>query len=162
MDVFDYAMKIELDGKAFYEKRAQLTTHQGLRNILLEMAEDEQKHYEIFKEMKEGRGWDAMGEGTQILTRAKGFFEQLAEEGVPEFPADELAAWKELRETEENAEKFYREKAAEATDETSRKALNLIADEERKHHHLIDNMIEFLTRPSTWLEDAEWRNIEAY
>jgi rubrerythrin len=161
MDVFDFAMKIELEGKAWYEQQAERTTEPGLRRILLEMAEDEARHYEVFKGLKEGRGWPETTEETRVLDSASNFFEELAKKGAPKFPEDELSAWKELRETEAKAEAFYREKAAEATDEGARKALNLIADEERKHHDLIDNMIDFLTEPIAWLENAEWRLAKA-
>jgi rubrerythrin len=160
MEVFDFAMKMELEGKAWYERRAQLTEHPGLRRILQEMAEDEGRHYETFKALKEGRGGTGSTEETQVLGSVKSFFEELVDKGAPQFPEHDLAAWKELRETEAKAEKFYREKADEATDEDSRQALELIADEERKHHLLIDNMIEFLTTPDAWLENAEWRQVK--
>ena len=162
MDVFEFAMKIELEGKAWYEKQAETTQNPRLRSILLEMAQDEQEHYELFKRMKDEGGFSGGTPSSDVLDKVKVFFEEMSIEEANAFPSAEVEAWKQLRDNEGNAEKFYREKAAEAKDEASRKALTLIADEERKHHHLIDNMIEFLTRPSTWLEDAEWRHIEAY
>ena len=54
MDVFEFAMKMELDGKEWYEKAAAQTTDGALKNILLEMAADEQKHYEVFKAYRDG------------------------------------------------------------------------------------------------------------
>ena len=45
MDVFDFAMKMELQGKAFYETQAALTQIIGLKTVFTGLAADEQKHY---------------------------------------------------------------------------------------------------------------------
>ena len=46
MNVFDFAIKMELDGKAFYEKLAKGTNIAGLQTIFSRLAADEQKHRE--------------------------------------------------------------------------------------------------------------------
>lgn len=162
MDVFDFAMKIELEGKAAYEKQAKATQHPGLRKILEEMAQDEQCHYEVFKRMKEQNGPTGETPLSQVLDNVKVFFEKMTVEEATAFPSAEVEAWRRLRDNELDAEAFYREKAGEATDEKTRKALEQIADEEKKHHQLIENMIDFLTEPQGWLENAEWRGTSAH
>lgn len=162
MDIFEFAMNMELEGKTLYEDAAATSSNPGIRRILLEMAEDEAAHYELFKAMKEGQAWGGKSTKSKVLTTAKVFFEELAEKGAAEFPKDELAVWEKLRAAEQRAEEYYRKQAVDASDEASRRAWNTIADEERKHHHLIDNMIEFLERPTRWLENAEWHQMESY
>lgn len=162
MDVFEFAMKIELEGKAWYEKQAETTQNPRLRSILLEMAQDEQEHYELFKRMKDEGGFSGGTPSSDVLDKVKVFFEEMSIEEANAFPSAEVEAWKQLRDNEGNAEKFYREKAAEATDEKTRAALEQIADEEHKHFQLIENMISFLTEPQGWLENAEWRGMSAH
>jgi len=70
MNVFDFAMKMEVDGKAYYEKLAKKTDLAGLKTIFTRLAEDEQKHYDIFQELKAGAKAPAMPE-TTILNEAK-------------------------------------------------------------------------------------------
>ena len=161
MDVFDFAMKMELDGKAWYERQAAQTQNKVLKDLLLEMARDEEGHYALFKGLKENLAAGGSVNQTHVLVNAKNLFEKMAQEGS-EVVTEDLEVWKQLRDNEKDAEKFYREKAAEAESEGARKALELIADEEHKHTVLIDNVIEFLERPSDWLENAEWRHIESY
>ncbi len=162
MNVFEFAMKMELEGKEWYEKAASGTSDPTLKKILLEMAEDEQKHYDVFKAYRDGTEGTELPPTTSVLTNARSFFERMAESGPVEFSGDEIDVWRQLLENETNAEKFYLEKAAEADDDTTRKALELIATEEFRHRMLIEHMIGFLSAPKTWLESAEWHHLEAY
>ena len=54
MNLFDFAMKMEMDGKAYYEKLATDTPVAGLRTIFTMLAADEQKHYDAVQAMKTG------------------------------------------------------------------------------------------------------------
>lgn len=164
MDIFEYAMKMEQDGKAFYEEQATKTELAELKNILLELAADEQKHYNIFKAMKEGKKTEyEEGKKTKIVTSVKNVFEDLKSRNQDfAFPGDIVAAWEEAREIEKKSEDFYREKAGEVGAQEQKHILNRIADEEHKHWQTIENVIQFLNRPQSWLEDAEWNHMEDY
>ncbi len=164
MDIFEYAMKMEQDGKAFYEEQAAKTDLAELKNILLELAADEQKHYNIFRAMKEGRAAQfEEAKKTRIVTSVKNVFEDLKSRNQDfTFPGDIIAAWEEAREIEKKSEDFYREKAGEVDAQEQKHILNRIADEEHKHWQTIENVIQFLNRPQAWLEDAEWNHLEDY
>ena len=43
MNIFEFAMKMELDGKAYYEKLVAETAVVGLKTIFTNLAADEQK-----------------------------------------------------------------------------------------------------------------------
>ena len=78
MNVFEFAMQMELDGKAYYEKHAETVKHPKLKEILLEMASDEQKHYVIFKAMRDGLETEYKEtEATSITTSVKNIFQEL-------------------------------------------------------------------------------------
>ena len=44
MNIFEYAMKMELDGKQYYEESAAKVGNPELKRILMELAGDEEKH----------------------------------------------------------------------------------------------------------------------
>ncbi|UCD95707.1 MAG: ferritin, partial [Candidatus Zixiibacteriota bacterium] len=54
MNVFDFAMQMEEDGKAFYEKMASQAGNSVMKDVLLGLAKDEEKHYEIFRRFRDG------------------------------------------------------------------------------------------------------------
>ena len=161
MSVFDFAMQMELDGKSFYEEQAAKTETPQLKKLLLEMASDEQKHYEIFKAMKEGENVSYNSEkATQIFKSAKTIFEELKSSGTEfAFDSDLLDAWVQAREIEKKAEAFYRQKADEVDDAGQKEMLHRIADEEHKHWTTIEHVISFLDHPKNWLENAEWSGL---
>ncbi len=162
MNIFEYAMKMEQDGRAFYLKHAESTSVPELKNILVELAEDELKHYSILKAMRDELPAEYKdSEKTTILSTTKNVFEKLkAENKEFSFKSGVTSIWEEAREVERKAEEFYREKANEVGDEKQRHILNRIADEEHYHWVTIENVIRFLTRPQQWLENAEWGSRE--
>lgn len=164
MNIFEYAMKMEMDGKAFYEGHAAGVASPELKDILLQLANDEQKHYEIFKAMHDGKTVEyEVAKKTTILKSIKNVFNTLqAADKDFSFPPDARDIWMEAREIEKKSEDFYREKAGELDNQKQKDILNKIADEEHKHWLTMENIIQFLDRPKTWLEDAEWNNLEDY
>jgi len=165
IDAFEYAMKMEADGKMFYQEQAAVMPEPALKNIFLELANDEERHYNIFKAMKEGKKGDfAEAFQTKILASTKNIFQQLKAENrnIDDFPSAVREAWVKAREIEAKSEKFYREQAEKAGSGDQTKTWNMIADEEHKHWVAMDNVIRFLDRPNQWLEDAEWSNLEPY
>jgi len=164
MDIFDFAMKMETDGRNYYLENADKTNVPQLKSIFLQMADDELKHYEIFKALRDG----ALAEydesrKTTILSSAKNVFETLKSEGSKfSFDAGVEKIWEQARDVEKKAEAFYREKANEVTDERQKHILNRIADEEHHHWVTLDHVIKFLRHPETSLEDAEWSSSGDY
>ena len=82
MSIFEFAMQMELDGKAYYEELAAKTEVPQLKKVLLEMASDEQKHYNLFKAMNENEdtAYDS-DQATKILASTSNIFEELKASG---------------------------------------------------------------------------------
>ncbi len=163
MNVFEFAMQMEKDGEAFYRKMADNAGNNVIKNVLLDLADDEVKHYNIFKRFRDGdlSGAEMMKDSTKVMEKAKNVFQQIADSGdQPNFSGEVVTAWKEAQGIEKKSEDFYREKASDENRPEVQKTLNLIADEEHKHWTLIENVLHFLERPKQWLENAEWNDLE--
>lgn len=166
MNIFEYAMKMEEDGRKYYEEQAGKASNPALKRIWQQLAEDEIKHYEIFRRFRDGetpKAAEMASAGTKILEGTKTVFETMLEkEADYKFSGDEMAAWEKAKALEIDTEKFYREKAEESSDADVKRSFNLLADEEHKHQHLIEHVIAFLNEPRQWLDDAEWSNLDKY
>ena len=164
MNIFEYAMKMEEDGRAFYLEHAEKVSVPELKRILVELAEDELRHYNIIKAIRDGQITEYKeAEKTTILSTVKNVFESLKAEGKElSFRADVKDLWEQAREIEKKSEEFYRQKAGEVDSETRKLIFNRIADEEHKHWVTLENVIQFLDRPKQWLENAEWSHLEDY
>lgn len=161
MNIYQYVQQMEKDGERYYRDLAERTRDEGLKAIFLQLAEDEVKHYQVFKKMEE-RGEPEMAE-TEVLAGAKNVFQQMGEAGEVGDPGtDQMEAYRKAVEVERKSEALYREKAGEV-DRPAHKALfERIADEEKKHAFLLEQVIEFVSRPKHWLENAEFHKLEEY
>ncbi len=160
MDIFEYAMQMELDGKAFYLEIASKSNNKGLKSIVEMLANDEQKHYEILKKLKDEN--PDMRE-TKVIESAKNIFSEMREK-IDEFvkPASNIELFKKAQELEEKSRGYYLEKAKEVDAEYQKEILEKLAEEEKRHYFLLENIIEFVSRPENWLEGAEFNHLDEY
>ncbi|PWB69667.1 hypothetical protein C3F09_10195 [candidate division GN15 bacterium] len=164
MNVFEYAMKMETDGRLFYLDHAGKVTVPELKKILLELADDELKHYNLFKALRDSQPAEyKQSQKTTILATVKNVFEAMKSANKDfQFASEAVKIWQQALEVEKKSEQFYREKAKEVTHANEKMILTSIADEEHRHWVTLNNVIQFINRPKNYLADAEWSNLEEY
>lgn len=166
MDILEFAMQMELDGKEFYLRGAESTREQNLKKIFEMLADEEERHYRFFQKLQRGdvaaeEELDAGGPGT--MDASKTLFRQLADRGATTLVgSDARSLWQKAREIEEKSEKLYRDKADEETDENRKKLLNRIADEEQNHIYLVDNVLVYLRDPEQFRDSQQFKNFMSW
>ncbi|MBU4269140.1 MAG: ferritin family protein [Acidobacteria bacterium] len=161
MNVFDLAMEMEKDGEKYYRQLAEKTNNSGLKNILGMLAEDEVKHFQVLQKLKDSIKVELLS--TPILSGSKNIFQQLHEDkNWDDIPVNQIDLYKKAREIETRSFNFYMEKARAHTDPATQKMFFLIAEEEKRHEFLLDHLIQFVSRPQTWLENAEFNHLDQY
>ncbi len=160
MNIFEFAMKMEKDGENYYRQLAEKVNNKGIQTILTMLADEEVKHYNALVKIQAQK--PQMAE-TTILTDARNVFEQM-KEGNEKFNIDvnQIELYKEAQKIEERSINFYLEKADEVTEEYQKELFLKLAEEEKKHYFVLENIIEFVSRPQTWLENAEWHHLDEY
>ncbi len=165
MDIIEFAMKMELDGKAYYEKLSSSTANKELKKILNELAEEENRHYEYFRRLKSDPHDMSGGSdlrGSKTLDKARNIFEQLAALKREEpFEEDIVSAWTHALRNEEKSEAFYKEKAEKEPDEKRKKLLLKIADEENNHKHMVSGVIMYMKSPGTFIDSAQYKDFRS-
>jgi rubrerythrin len=162
MNVFDFAMKMELDGKAYYEKLAQEAGLPGLSNIFARLAADEQKHYETFQTLKAGTQATAMEDST-VLEFARNVFDRLIEEKSTLGPVrGDLAAYRYAMKIEADSFRLYEDAAKHEKHEEVKNLLLRIAGEERKHFNIVQNIYDFVNAPTQYLAWGEFSNLDEF
>lgn len=162
MNVFEFAMQMEKDGEAFYREIAKNTKEAGLQKIFNTLADEEVIHYNTFKSLYEKTSAEAVE--SNVLVKAKNIFTEMKAKGGISVTDDtsQIDAYKKAMKAEEEAFTFYEKKAAEVSDPAEEKVLLTFAREERRHYRLLENVIEFVSRPEEWLESAEFARMEEY
>lgn len=159
-NIFEYAMQMEKDGEDYYRRLAQKAGNNGMKTILTMLADEEVKHYNAIKRIQTQK---AQISESEILTDAKNVFVQIKESDASfDFDIKQTELYKKARDIEKKSRDFYTEKAGEVTEEYQKELFLKLADEEQKHYVLLDNIIEFVSRPEQWLENAEFYHLEDY
>jgi len=160
MNVYEYAMKVEKDGELYYRELADKTNDAGLKSILTMLADEEVKHYVVFDKMNKKQIIPTQPQ-VDVFSSAKTIFQKMREENqTASFSDDQIDFYKSALHSEENSYKFYIEKALMLEDEEQKAIFMRIAEEERQHMVLLENLVEYISFPERWLENAEFNHME--
>jgi len=160
MDIFEYAMQMEKDGEDYYRQLAKQTANEGLKTILTMLADEEVKHRNVIEKMTKEKPQLAQ---TTVLVDARNVFVQMKESGEKfDFDTGQKELYKKAQDIEKESQDFYLEKANEVKQDYQKDIFLKLAEEEKKHYFLLDNIVEFISRPETWVENAEFNHLEEY
>lgn len=159
MDIFDFAMGMELDGKKYYEKLAAETPVTGLATIFTRLAVDEQKHYDIFRDLK--GGVTSKMAGTTVLEDAKNLFRELMKDDtIVGSMKKGLDGYQHAMKIEKDSVHFYEDAARKESRGEVSALLLRIAGEEQKHYNIMDNLYDFALKPEYFLAWREFSNLK--
>jgi rubrerythrin len=165
MDIYEFALQMEKDGEKYYRELMKESTSAGLKKIFELLADEEAKHYALIEQLHR-KNTSPSFEDTQILKNVKNIFIEMknSKHDWHFETTKETSTFKKAVGIEEKSKEFYLEKAAGASDEQARLFLNQLAKEEEKHMHIMENLVEFVSRPEpgNWLENAEWHHLDEY
>lgn len=154
-NIFDQAMALEQQGEELYRSFARDASDQGTVYIFSWLADQEKKHYEVFQKMK--------NEGTATVEKSsdlKGVREIFANwkktRAKPSVNVRQVELYRQALEVEEKSIRLYEEEARKATNDAAKSAFFTIATEEKAHRQIMENIIEFITKPDFWAENAEF------
>ena len=160
MDIYKYAMQMELDGRHFYLDLAEKTNNKGIKNILTMMAESEAKHYNIILSMQRNDK-TPYSVDTEVLTEVKNIFERMKEEKKEiDVDVSQVEFYKKALQVEIDSEKFYLERADEEKDPHKKEIFLTLAKEEKSHCILLENLVDLVSQPDTWVENPEWYHVD--
>ncbi len=159
MDIYKYAMQMELDGRQFYLDLAKKTNNTGIKSILTMMAESEAKHYNVILSMQKNDKIQYSAD-TEVLTNVKNIFMKMKKEKDIDVDVSQVEFYKKALEVETNSEKFYLERADDEKDPHRKEIFLTLANEEKSHCVLLENIVNFVSQPVNWLENSEWYHVD--
>ncbi len=155
-EVFEIAVNAEIRAKEAYEKLASVTKSDIIRDELLFLAREEDKHREIIEKMAE-KFEGTRTEPKKIDIDVMGEFKVIAEKmseviRKPEINIDEV--YEIAMQAELVSENLYRELAGYAATENTRLILEMLADMERNHYNILKKQYDYIMRyPDIYKEE---------
>lgn len=161
MNALAFAMKMEHDGEQYYRELAEKSTEPGIVAIFNLLADAEVQHQKVLAQLQAQS--DTLLPDSTVLQDAKNLFVQMKQRAKPfTFHISQIDLYKKAQAIEQRSRDFYTNAAETATEEAEKQLLLRIAEEENQHCFLLDNLIDFVSRPQTWLENAEWYHLDEY
>ncbi len=161
MDDIRSVIEMEEDAERRYRTLSEKTVNPGLKSVMMLLAEEEARHREHYKALAEG-GDARLDDSRLISAVTEVFFTMRARGDTAGTGFSEVALYKEALEAEKKHYELYRKKASRAGSGAERQMFLAISEEERQHALVLENVIEFVSRPDEWLENAEWCHLEEY
>ena len=159
LDILKSAILLETKGKAFYKKIADQTDAPAVKQFFEFMASEEAKHIEMLS--KQFRSYQANGTflPSENESGQSGDVESsvLTKEMTKKISAAgfEAAAISAAMAMEQRAINLYSDRAATTTDADERALYEWLAEWERGHLHLLNNMDKELTE-KIWYDNQFW------
>jgi len=144
-----------------YKKLAQTAPSDSLGGILNLLADEELRHVEMVRALQQNQSVEIPP--TELLGEAKKMFEKINAAGEDfDYHLSESDLYKKARQIELEARDYYSDRAEKADNEALKDILKRLAAEEQKHYVLVDNLCQFVERPQSYLEDAEFTHLDGY
>lgn len=161
MNVIDCALKMEEEARLHYEELAAAAPTPELRTLFSLLTAAEREHRHALEKIKEGvaapeTGFVALNEASCVFRALLSKRELLA--GLK----NDSDAYQHVIKEEQESVKLYEELAAKAEDGDTRNLLLMIAEEERRHLNIVENIYSFLESPKTYLAWGEFSNLREY
>jgi rubrerythrin len=161
MNILEFARKKEQFSIDLYQQLAERTKDEGLRNIFTMLSGEEKRHYQIISDLMKNVPVDVLV--SPVLKDASTTFRKMKQGATHYvFGDSELEVYKKACGYEEESRQFYLAKAGEVTEPRQKEVLTQLADEEQKHFVLLDSICDFVAQPLSYLENAEFVNLENY
>lgn len=155
MNIYEYAMQLELDGERYYRDLAEKMDEAGLKNIFVMLAEEEVKHFIIFEKMNKQQSFAAQHPTNLIKNTISSFHKMREENPNFYFSQQYIDSFKSALRTEQNSYQFYLEKGNMLEEGEQKEAFLRIAEEEKDHMILLQNLLMFVMDPHQWIESHE-------
>ena len=158
---WNFAIRMENDGEAYYLGQAEKNKANPLSKVFLMLAEAEGKHAELLTAKAMGASVDLFA-GTR-LPAAKSVFAGLGDfRKVAYENPDQMDAFEFATEMERKSIALYQGMMAGATEKKDLELLGFLVGQEQQHFALFEDLTLLLRRPKEWVEAAEFGPREEY
>ena len=160
MKLYDYAIKMELDGEQYYRDQAEKNKGHAIERVFTLLAKAEMKHAALLRSRQQGESVD---KEMADLAADQNVFSAL-----DDFKADvtsiprQLDIYQLALGIEQKSIDQYKKLLETAATDPDRQLLSFLVDQEKQHYNLFDTLITLVGRPEEWVEDAEFGKREDY
>ena len=166
LEAIQFAIKMEIDGKAYYQKASLDAGNKVGRELFEWLAGEEDKHRQrfedIYKTIKKQKVWPEVSIQPRKGDILKTLFSEAMRAADPtvKVASTELDTIAKAMEMENKTEKFYSSRGGEAVYDAEKKLYTSLVAEERGHFLALIDYREYLIDPAGWFRKAEHHSLD--
>jgi rubrerythrin len=160
------AIKMEIDGKAFYLKASRASQNELGKKLLQKLAGEEDEHRRVFeriyKDISAKKSWPEKaftGDGGRGLRTVFALELETMDKGVKSI-ATELEAIQTAMAMENRTYDFYKRRSGQASYSAEKQFYEEVAMQEEEHHRVLLDYFEFLKNPAAWFVEKEHPSLD--
>lgn len=169
MNIFDFALRMEVDGEKYYRELAANVKYEELKVVLKGLADDEQRHYKIVQALQ-NQIFNSYCEADTSLNKTRNGFElgknktfiPKDKDSIVKLKAEQLDVYRAALSKEEESIKIYKKLKETAGQQAEKDILEKLMHEEERHAEVLGNIIQMLSHVNEWVESAEFNHIKPY
>jgi rubrerythrin len=161
IEVLQLAVRMEVDGKEFYQKASQKSSNKLAKELFGQLANEEDVHrrkfVEIYKALKREQDWPDVEPPFEKGEKLKSVFAEATKMLGSKFKVaeSELEAIKTAMDMEVKSYNLYYSRSEESTLPVEKQFYKTLAGEERGHHLALLDSFEYLSDPVGWFTKRE-------
>jgi rubrerythrin len=160
MDIFDFALQMELDGEKYYRDLAEKVNHDDLKKVLEGLAEDEQRHYKIIQ-LAQSQTFNHIADSSlssipNVFSRNKDKTFVPEDDLIAKLKDEQSDVYRAALLKEEESVALYKKLQEDSRQPEAKRIFEKLMQEEEKHVEVIENIIEMLNHVNDWVEAAEF------
>ncbi|KGK85496.1 rubrerythrin [Desulfosporosinus sp. HMP52] len=156
MNIFEFAIKMEIDGENYYKEQAEINKDNSLNTVFLMLAKDEKIHARVLQQKANQQAYDLSENET--LSEAKNIFKNMEFKQTP----DQLRVYRSALQNEQDSIDLYRTYLSEVTDDESKQLFEYLIKQEEDHYIILEELVLLVSRAEEWVESAEFGTREQY
>lgn len=150
------AIQMEKDGYSFYTKAAALTNSKMGRTIFESLAEDEQRHLDVFQKMFEDKvsksEWNDLIDSSKKYTKIPIFPTDLKNSLGMNSDSNELDALGMAMDSEKEAIDYYSKIKENLEEQEVKNVIDEIIEQEKNHYSLLEKEFNHINSTGYWFE----------
>ena len=156
MNILECTIKMKQETQAHYEALAEIAPDKDLKRLFSLMAAAEGEHIDTLVAMKKDvKNADRLEESVCVYSS------RVDPQHLEEVLRDDPDAYRHVVREEEETIEFFDTVGDQATSEELKKLSRLLADKERDHLTMLENIYFFVEEPRTYLEWGEFSNLKS-
>ena len=161
MNIIECTIKMKQETRAHYERLSEAVSEKELKRLFSLLAAAEDEHIEKLQALKDNMNeigslnFDALDASVCV------FSPHIDPRHLAETLSNDPDAYRHVVQEEQETIEFFDQLKNEAENEQMKKVCQVLADKEREHLTMLENIYFFVEEPRTYLEWGEFSNLKA-